>query len=159
MSFTQQVTHRHPPAAPPPSPPCADLKVSPIPRPPLFLFYTQGSLKSSFACCRWLLDRLQVEKDASSVQLMWIHCCRAAQGSGFCFLKVKVEIQPRSFCSFPYIMKKAQPASRVSISPCVLLSPCCVSGYSGITRSPVWSILLKWCDSSVTPCMSKALKC
>lgn len=33
---------------------------------------TQRSFQGSFTCCRWLLDRLQVEKEASSFQLMWI---------------------------------------------------------------------------------------
>lgn len=59
----------------PRSHPCTGPKVSPNLGLLYSLFYTstQMSLQSSFTCCRWLLDRLQVEKVSSSFQLTRVH--------------------------------------------------------------------------------------
>lgn len=83
MFATRQQTYQHQPGVAPCctqawrsalSRPCTEPKVSPSPGLLCSSLYTgtQRSLQGSFACCRWLLDRLQVEKEASSFQLMWI---------------------------------------------------------------------------------------
>lgn len=105
----------------PRSHPCTGPKVSPNLGLLYSLFYTstQMSLQSSFTCCRWLLDRLQVEKVSSSFQLNASPLEWDKTGLGYGSVKVEAEIHPCALCPLHTLwrMPSRSAASPPSPSP------------------------------------------